>query len=199
MCFKQNHPKFVFLIVEIDFHVIVMNQTPLLARPFWSRPHGGLLWPYHCPDWEQNKITVKTMFVLPGSCGLAVFCPKTQNMSLMFLFTLLHFWLKYIFPRFYMILRSYAPDSAALIMMYDLTLVGQHCKRNILHFPHHEFVAMFFMPFVSHFLFSFNRVPIKSPWEQERMGNSFGAIVLWKTTINMMPVFGAFFSNKDTF
>lgn len=84
-------------------------------------------------------------------------------------------------------------------MMCYMTLVGQHCRRNRLNFPHHEFVAMFFTPFVSHFLFSFNRVPIKTPWEQERMGNSFGAIVLWKTTINMMPVFGAFFSNKDTF
>lgn len=58
---------------------------------------------------------------------------------------------------------------------------------------------MFFMPFVPHFLFSFSWVPIKTTWEQEVMGNSFGAIVLWKTTINMMPVFGAFFSNKNTF
>lgn len=38
------------------------------------------------------------------------------------------------FPHFYMILRSYATDSTVLIMMYYMTLVGQHCNRSVLHF-----------------------------------------------------------------
>lgn len=54
------------------------------------------------------------------------------------------------------------------------------------------------MSFVSHFLICFCLVPIKTTWEREMVENSFGAIVLWKTTINMMPVFGAFFNNKNT-
>lgn len=194
MCFKQNHPKFVFLIVKIDFHVIVMNQTPLLAQLFWSRPHDWVLLALPL-SWlrKKKKITLKTMFFLPGPCGLAVFCPKTQNMSLIFLFTLLHFWLKYIFSPFlyYITLIRYwfyGTDHDVLHNTGWTALQKEHTE----FFAYHEFVAMFFMPFVSQFLFSFNQVPIKTPWEQERMGNSFGAIVLWKTTINMMPVFGAF-------
>lgn len=68
-----------------------------------------------------------------------------------------------------------------ILLYYDVYDTGQTAlQKKILNFPHHEFVAMFFMRFVSHLLFSFNRVPIKTAWEQEMMGNSFGAIVCGK-------------------
>lgn len=78
------------------------------------------------------KITLKIMYFLPSSCGPAVFCPKTQNMSLIFyLLCFTSDWNIY-FPCFYIMLRSYATDFTVL-MMY-MTLVKQHCRRKYLIF-----------------------------------------------------------------
>lgn len=57
-----------------------------------------------------------------------VFCPKTQNMSLIFYLPCFTSDWNIYFPHFYFMLRSYATDYIVLIMMY-MTLVEQHCKK----------------------------------------------------------------------
>lgn len=95
-------------------------------------------------------------------------------------------------------LRSYANDFTVLIVMH-MTLVEEHCKRKDLIILIMNLLPCFSCHLSPTSCFLSTGLPIKTTWEQELMGNSFGAIVLWKTTINMMPVFGAFFSNKNTF
>lgn len=80
---------------------------------------------------EKNYF--KTMYFLPGSCGPAVFYPKTQNMSPIFYLPCFTSDWNIYFPRFYIMLHWYATDFTVRIRMY-MTLVKQHCKGKYLIF-----------------------------------------------------------------
>lgn len=131
------------------------------------------------PQSWLRKVTLKLVDFHLGSCGQAVFCPKTQHMSLIFYLPCFTSDWNIYFPHFNIMFHSCYWFYCTHRDVYD---TGYTAPQKVINYPYHEFVAMFVMPFVSHFLFSFYLVPIKTTWEQEMMGNSFGAIVLWKKT-----------------
>lgn len=113
---------------------------------------------------------------------LPLFCPKTQNPSLIFFiysdshraqmfFLLLSFMYYYVTLLWFIMLRSATDVPMMLKLLYFLLSRRALRKKNffLIMICCHVFLSIRLW---SHFLFSFNCVPIKTTWEQEIMGNN---------------------------
>lgn len=160
------------------FHVIVINQTPPWGQQrFWSRPYDRVLSPY-C-SYENNHFY---NCVFHKRCVFTCLCfPQRHKIHhLFFLFTLTHIVLKcfFFFSHLCIImLPSYDLLCYAQLLMMMLKslyfLLSQRALRKknffLIMICCHVFLSIRLW---SHFLFSFNCVPIKTTWEQEIMGNN---------------------------
>lgn len=86
------------------------------------------------------------LYLLTGSCGPAVYCPKTQNPSLIFYWQcFISDWNIYIFLFcFYIMLGSYATDvKVTVLIKICMTLGEQHCWESA------SFSSLWICPMVS--------------------------------------------------